>query len=110
MARLQIFEGTVEEFIDRKEEFAGMQLQVFALSAEEKAAENTGDEATGDEAKDWSELLPDPPDTIRDRAHLEALLLEGINSPKGSITDQEWVDIREEVHRRYAARLITKQA
>ena len=42
MAQLQILEGTVEELIDRKEEFAGMKLQVFAMPEEE--AKRDGDE------------------------------------------------------------------
>ena len=93
MAQLQIFEGTLEELIGRKEEFAGMKLQVFALP-----------EPATEEPEDWSELLPDPPNTVRDLAHLEALLLEGLNSPQEPVTEQDWIEIRQEVHRRHAAR------
>ena len=93
MAQLQIFEGTVEELIDRRNEFAGMKLQVFALPEE-----------TTEEPEDWSELLPDPPNTVRDLAHLEALLLEGLNSPQSPVTEQDWIEIRQEVRRRIAAR------
>ena len=93
MAQLQIFEGTFEELIGRKEEFVGMKLQVFALP-----------ETEIEEPEDWSELLPDPPNTVRDPAHLEALLLEGINSPQRPVTEQDWIEIRQEVHRGHAAR------
>ena len=87
----QIFEGTVEELIGRRNEFAGMRLKVFAMP-----------EAETKEPEDWSEFLPDPPNTVRDQAHLEALLLEGINSPKELMTAQDWIEIRQEVHRRHA--------
>lgn len=89
----QIFEGTVDELIDRRDEFAGKRLQVFALP-----------EAEAEEPEDWSELLPDPPTTVRDLAHLQALLAEGLNSPSEPVTDQDWIEIRREVRQRYADR------
>ena len=81
-----LFVGTVEELLERKEEFAGMRLQVYATPEEELDAE-----------------LPAPPLTIRDKAHLEELLLAGVASPKESLTDQEWSDLRREVRERLAA-------
>ena len=93
MTQPQKFEGTVEEFMDRKEEFVGMRLQVFAIPSEETIGQK-------EEEKAWSALLPDPPNTVQDCAHLEALLLEGINSPQHPVTEETWEEIRREVRRR----------
>jgi hypothetical protein len=82
-----LFVGTVEELLERKDEFSGMQLQVYATP-----------EAESDEE------LPTPALTIRDKAHLEELLLAGVASPKEPVTDQEWSDLRREVRERLAAR------
>jgi hypothetical protein len=38
------------------------------------------------------------------RAQLEAEVLKGIRSPKAPMTDQDWADIRSEIHRRAASR------
>lgn len=55
--------------------------------------------------QDESDLLPDPPATIRDKAHLEALLAEGLDSGEGTpMTDQNWNDIRQDVRARHAQR------
>ena len=55
--------------------------------------------------EDESDLLPDPPGTIRSKAHLETLLMEGLNSGAGTpMTDQDWNDIRQEVRARHAQR------
>jgi|SRR5579872_6884085 len=83
-----LFEGTIEELLDRKQEFSGMRLQVYAVPEEEELPED----------------FPDPPTTVRDRAHLEELLREGLTSPKENVTDQEWVQLRQEVRERLAQR------
>ena len=83
----RLFVGTVEEFVERKEEFAGKRLEVF---------ETMDDRST--------EGPSTPPHTIRDAAHLEELLLAGIASPKEEVTEQEWVDLRREVRDLLAAR------
>lgn len=75
-----LFVGTLEELLARKDEFVGMRLQVYATSNE-----------------DLTQELPPPPLTIRDKAHLEELLLAGLASPKEPVTDQEWSDLRREV-------------
>ncbi len=94
MAELQIFEGTTEDIAKLLQNgaFAGSKLKLIVDPA--PIAEG--------EEEDLSDSLPDPPNTIRDRAHLEELLLEGINSPKHPVTDQEWIDIRREVRERLA--------
>ena len=94
MAQAQIFEGTSEDIARLLQDgrFAGRTLRVSVNPLEETDEE------------DYCDTLPDPPDTIRDRAHLEAILLEGINSPKEKVTDQEWIDLRREVRERLAQR------
>ncbi len=82
-----LFIGTLEELLERKDEFAGMRLQVYATPEEDIDAE-----------------LPIPPLTIRDKAHLEELLLAGVASPKEPVTDQEWDDLRREVRQRLATK------
>ena len=57
---------------------------------------------------DENDLLPGPSNTIRDKAHLESLLLEAIASPKEPVTEQDWIDIRREVRERLAARKTTR--
>jgi antitoxin ParD1/3/4 len=39
------------------------------------------------------------------RAILEAEVLKGIRSPKAPMTDEDWAEIRAELHRRHEARL-----
>jgi hypothetical protein len=82
-----LFVGTLEELLERKDEFVGMRLQVYASPDE-----------------DFNQELPLPPLTIRDKAHLEELLLAGLASPKEPVTDQEWSDLRREIRERLAAR------
>ena len=55
--------------------------------------------------EDYSDFFPAPPVTIRDQAHLEELLLEGLESGEATpVTCQEWKEIRAEVHARHAQR------
>lgn len=55
--------------------------------------------------EDESDLLPDPPTTIRGKAHLDALLSEGLASGESTLmTNQNWNDIRQEVRARHAQR------
>ncbi len=100
MAELQIFEGTTEDIAKLLQNgaFAGSKLKLIVNPA---PIEKTMEEI---EEEDFSDSLPDPPNTVRDKAHLEELLLEGINSPMHEVTDQEWVDMRREVRERLAQR------
>lgn len=43
------------------------------------------------------------------KAQLEAEVLKGIRSPKAQMTDQDWADIRNEIHRRAELRRTTAQ-
>ncbi len=43
------------------------------------------------------------------KTQLEAEVLKGIRSPKAPMTDQDWVDIRSEIHRRADARRAASQ-
>lgn len=55
--------------------------------------------------KDYSDFFPNPPVTIRDQAHLEELLLEGLESGEATpMTCQDWAEIRAEVRARHAQR------
>ena len=96
MAQPQVIEGTSEEIskLLQSGAFAGQTLRVIVDPDEE----------------DLSENLPDPPNTIRDAAHLEELLLAGIASPKHEVTEETWEHIRQEVRKRHAARQQPKQA
>lgn len=91
VAQAQIIDGTSEEIAALLQQgaFAGQKLRVIVEPEEEE------DLAAG---------LPDPPFTVRDQAHLEELLLEGLKGPFHEFTDAAMEDIRQEVHRRHAAR------
>ena len=41
--------------------------------------------------------FPAPPTTVRDQAHLEELLLAGLQSPKQKVTEATWEHIRQDV-------------
>ena len=76
MAQTQVIEGTTEEItaLLQTGAFAGQKLRVTAETEEE----------------DLSDPLPDPPKSIQDEAHLEQLLLEGLNSgPAVPMTETE---------------------
>ena len=57
-----------------------------------------------EEAEDLAAGIPDPLFAVRDQAHLEELLLAGLDSPTRPFTDDTTEQIRQEVYRRYAAR------
>jgi hypothetical protein len=91
MAQTQVIEGTTEEItaLLQTGAFAGQKLRVTVETEEE----------------DLIDTLPDPPNSIRDNAHLEQLLLDGLNSgPAAPMPETEWEDIRREVHARTARR------
>jgi len=67
----QIIEGTWDEIKKREAEFAGHKLMLIVDPAE-------------------------PPNTIRDRAHLEELLLEGLNSGPAIDVTPEYVEAERE--------------
>lgn len=90
MAQSQIVEGTSEEIaaLLQAGAFAGQKLRVIVQMEEEG----------------FTEDLPAPPNTVRDAAHLEHLLLEGLASPAHEVTEETWEAKRQEVRRRHAAR------
>lgn len=83
-----LFKGKFEDLLNRSKEFSGLDIEVF----------------DPEDDIDYSENMPDPPFTVRDKAHLEELLLEAVNSPKEPMTDQDWVDMRVELYRRHIER------
>lgn len=85
MASPPIFEGTLEELFQRREEFVGLRLAIYAAS---------------EEGTD----TPTPPTTVLNLRDLEELLLAGINSPKQHVTEQTWDYIRNEVQSRYSVK------
>ena len=90
MAQTQVIEGTTEEItaLLQAGAFAGQKLRVTVETEE-----------------DLTDTLPDPPNSIRDNAHLEQLMLEGlISGPAVPMTETEWEDIRREFHARAARR------
>ena len=93
-----IFEGTIEELVERREEFAGQHLSLFATP-----------EAEAEEEVDL-DALPPPPDsiTIRDRAHLFQLFDEALASPLEPLADNEFEMMKQEVARRLAERKTAK--
>jgi hypothetical protein len=81
----RILEGTWEEIKTHDAELTGLRLRVIIEPAESDATDD----------------IPAPPNTIRDKAHLEELLLEGINSGLPIVVDEEyWADIRQRVRER----------
>ena len=91
VAQAQIIEGTSEEISLLLQEgaFAGQKLRVIV-------------EPEDDE--DLTAGLPAPPFAVRDKAHLLELLEEGLQGPFLKFTDESLEKIRQEVHRRQAAR------
>jgi hypothetical protein len=90
MAQPQVIEGTTEEIVTLLQggAFAGRKAKVIIEPAEE----------------DFTEDLPDPPNTVRDAAHLEQLLLDGLASPAREMTEADW----QELHRRAEMRMARK--
>ena len=85
----RVYEGTPEDILAvlQSNTFVGQRMQLIVSPQE-----------------DLSENLPDPPNTVRDEAHLKELLAEGIASPKREMTAQDWIDIDHAVEARLAAR------
>lgn len=90
MAQPQVIEGTTEEIITLLQggTFAGRKAKVII---------------DADEA-DFTDGLPDPPNSVRDAAHLEQLLLDGLASPAREMTETDW----QELHRRAQSRMASK--
>ena len=83
----RILEGTWEEIKSHDAELAGLRLRVIVEPEE----------------VDYAAHIPPPPNTVRDKAHLEELLLEGLNSgPATPMTAADWDDIRRQVRDRLA--------
>ncbi|HZP80489.1 MAG TPA: hypothetical protein VFB21_02510 [Chthonomonadaceae bacterium] len=87
MAQPQIIEGTTEEIVTLLQggAFAGRKARIIFEPDEE----------------DFTDNLPDPPTAVRDAAHLEQLLLEGLASPAREMTEADW----QELHRRAQSRI-----
>jgi hypothetical protein len=86
MGQPQVIEGTSEEIIRLLQggALAGHLLRVIV----------------DPDGEDFTDTLPAPPDTIRDEAHLEQLLLEGLASPAREMTEADW----QELHQRAQSR------
>ena len=91
MAQPQVIEGTTEEIVTVLQggAFAGRKARVIFEPDEEDFADN----------------LPDPPNTVRDAAHLEQLLLEGLASPAREMTDADWQELHRRAQSRFAAKV-----
>ncbi|MGO8671382.1 MAG: hypothetical protein ACLQVD_08485 [Capsulimonadaceae bacterium] len=79
MVQSQVIEGTSEEIATLLQggAFAGRRMRVIIEPDEE----------------DFTDGLADPPNTVRDAAHLEQLLLEGLASPRREMVDADWQDL-----------------
>ena len=94
-----LFEGTKEDAINYLTKYSGEPLNSrFKIFVEPEEAE------TAEDPEDLYPNLPDSPNTIRDKAHLEELLAAGLASPATRVTKESWAFIRQEVHRRYEER------
>jgi len=86
MAR--ILEGTWEEIKAHDAELTGLKMRVIVEQVDDV---------------DYAAGIPPPPNSVRDKAHLEELLREGLNSgPPTPMTSADWDDIRQQVRDRLA--------
>lgn len=83
----QVIEGTGEEIamLLQSEAYAARRMRVSIETNEE----------------DFSDDFPDPPNSVRDGAQLEQLLLAGLESPGREMTESDW----QELHRRAQGRI-----
>lgn len=96
MAQAQIYTGTAEDIARLLQDgrFTGQTMRLIVEPATDAL----------EEPEDYCDTLPTPPNTVRDRAHLDELLMAGINSPGHIATEQDWVNIDKAVKERLAAR------
>lgn len=88
MGEAQIIEGTTEEIMVRlRDAYPEQNLRVTVEPQEEDLLQGM--------------LLP--PGTIRDEAHLIALLKEGLSGARHAVTDETWKQRKAEVRRRAGA-------
>ncbi len=93
-----LFEGTKEDVINYLTKYSGdAPNERFKVFMEP-------DDALTEDPEDLCPDLPDSPNAIRDKAHLEELLAAGLASPASRVTKEDWASIRQEVHRRYEER------
>ena len=86
MTQAQMIEGTTEDVTHQiQQHYAGQKLRVYVEP---------------EEAEDLTAELPDPPFTVRDKAHLIELLNEGMHGEPEILRQEEWAEIRREVRRR----------
>ncbi len=76
----QVIEGTTEEIATLLQAgaFAGRKMKLIIEPDEE----------------DFTANMPDPLNTIRDAAHLEQLLMEGLASPAREMTAADWQELK----------------
>ena len=84
-----VIEGTTEEIVTLLQggAFAGRKARVIFEP----------------EGEDFTDNFPDPPNTVRDAAHLEQLLLEGLASPAREMTEADWQELHQRAQRRAVA-------
>lgn len=90
-----LFEGTREDVINYLTKYNGEPPNSrFKIFVEPEPA-------LEEDPEDLCPNLPDSPNAIRDKAHLEELLAAGVASPASRVTKESWASIRQEVHRRW---------
>ena len=83
MKHSQVIDGTSEEITTllQGRTYAGRKMRITIELDEDEV--------------DFTDTLPDPPNTIQDSGHLERLLLEGLQSgPATPMNETDWDDIR----------------
>ena len=96
MAQAQIFEGTSEDIARLLQDgrFAGQNVRLIVEPVTDAL----------EEPEDYCDTLPTPPNTVRNRAHLDELLMAGINSPGHVMTEQDRINIDKAIEERLALR------
>ena len=93
-----LFEGTKEDIINYLTKYSGEapngRFKVFIEP----------EPALPEDPEDLCPNLPDSPNAIRDKAHLEELLAAGLASPATRVTKESWAFVRQEAQRRYEER------
>ena len=90
MSMPQVIEGTGEEIaaVLNGSAFAGRKMRVV-IEPEEA---------------DFTDNLPDPPNTVRDAEHLNQLLLDGLRSPSRELSEADWQELHSRAHSRIAGK------
>jgi hypothetical protein len=90
MAQSQVMEGTTEEITTLLHSgvFAGRRVRVIVEP----------------DGEDYTNILVDPPNTVRDGTHMEELLVQGLSSPKREMTDADWNELKRRAYQRIEGR------